>query len=124
MEAEKQAYWKQQTLQLYQLLLLLIQQCNTITKNEDEIIISILLLSYILIKKRRILRINKLKRRWWVRPINITRNFQGDFAHLFQELKYDKDMFFCYTRMDEETFNLLLHKIRKHLEKCFYTIKM
>lgn len=71
MEAEEQAYWKQQTLQLYQLLLLLVQQCNTITKNEDEIIISILLLSYILIKKRRILRINKLKRRWWVRPINI-----------------------------------------------------
>lgn len=53
-----------------------------------------------------------------MRPINNMRKYQGDFAHLFQELKYDKDMFFRYTRMDEDTFNLLLDKIGKHLEKC------
>lgn len=53
MEAEKQAYGMQLTLQLHHqlLLLLLLQQGNTITKTEDEITISILLLSYILIKK-------------------------------------------------------------------------
>ena len=84
---------------------------------EDEEICSLLLLiNYLLLKKRRSSK--KSKRRWWIRPINNMRIHQGDFAHLFQELKYDRDMFFRYTRMDEDTFNLLLNKIRRHLQKC------
>lgn len=65
--------------------------------------------------RRRLLK--KYKRRLWCRPINGLRFDQGDFAHLFQDLKEDSDMFFRYTRMNEDTFNLLLRKLRIHLQK-------
>ncbi|KYM96851.1 hypothetical protein ALC62_12479 [Cyphomyrmex costatus] len=45
------------------------------------------------------------------------RPYQGDFMHLFQELKHDADIFFKYTRMNEDTFNLLLSKLQPYLQK-------
>lgn len=63
-----------------------------------------------LYRRRRRCLLQKHKRRW-CRPINILRFYQGNFDHLFQELKQDSDMFFKYTRMNEDIFNLLLSKI-------------
>jgi len=45
------------------------------------------------------------------------RPYQGNFMHLFQKLKHDADIFFKYTRMNEDTFNLLLLKVRPYLQK-------
>lgn len=89
-------------------------------KTEDEVLYTILSFKYYIIinrrRRHRFLRKYK-KRRWWVRPINVMRDPQGDFAHLFQELKYDADIFFKYTRMNENIFNLLLCKVRPYLQK-------
>lgn len=85
---------------------------------EDEILYAFLNLSYYMLRKRykRHL-LKKYKRRWWCRPINTFRFYQGDFNHLFQELKQDADIFFKYTRMNVNTFNLLLSKLRRYLKK-------
>lgn len=85
---------------------------------EDEELCALLCVGYYVLRRsfrRRFAK--KCKRKWWVRPINDMRYYQGDFAHLFQELKDDTHMFFKYTRMNEEIFNLLLSKIRPHLQK-------
>lgn len=63
---------------------------------------------------------NKKKRRWWVRPINFNRTIQGDFLHLFQELKNDETMFFRYTRMNVATFNKLLNLIHPFIHKTHW----
>lgn len=49
-----------------------------------------------------------IHRKWLVRPINTRRMLQDDLHHLFQEMKEDADLFFRYTRMDVNTFNILL----------------
>lgn len=95
---------------------------NVIKMEDKEILYTILLLQYmILINRHRCLlkykrRVYK-RRRWWVHLINNMRNHQGDFAHLFQELRYDADIFFKYTRMNKDTFNLLLCKVQLYLQK-------
>jgi len=78
-----------------------------------------LYLTYYVLHRRRYRRclLKRCKRRWWCRPIKTLRFNQGDFDHLFQELKQDADMFFKYTRMNENTFNLLLSKVGQHLKK-------
>jgi len=81
---------------------------------EDKELLVFLYLTYYVLHRRRYRRclLKKYKRRWWCRPINTLRFNQGDFDHLFQELP----MFFKYTRMNENNFNLLLSKVG-HLEK-------
>lgn len=69
------------------------------------------------VRRRRIRRRRWINRRWWVRPINENRNAQGDYLHLFQELKEDETMFFRYTRMSKETFALLLRLVGPSLTK-------
>ncbi|XP_018575296.1 protein ALP1-like [Anoplophora glabripennis] len=56
-------------------------------------------------------------RRWWIRPINQRRKELGHFSTLFQELKADPELFFKYTRMDENTFYELLKIISPQLIK-------
>lgn len=58
-----------------------------------------------------------LNRRWWTRPINLRRSRQGDYLHLFQELKEDPSMFFNYTRMDLSSFYILLDLVSPYLKK-------
>lgn len=69
---------------------------------------------YIILKKRK-----KSKRwrdrKWLVRPINTRRMLQGDFQHFFQEMKEDPDLFFRYTRMDVNTFSILLTMLYPYL---------
>lgn len=66
---------------------------------------------------RRTYRKRWINRRWWVREINRNRNRQGDFNHLFQELKDDVDMFFRYTKMSVDAFYLLLELLKPYLRK-------
>lgn len=67
------------------------------------------------LKKRRSKR--WVNRRWWCRPVFDKKEEQGDFKHLFQELKHDRNMFFRYTRMNLETFNKLLNLLQVFLVK-------
>ncbi|XP_036141408.1 uncharacterized protein LOC118645103, partial [Monomorium pharaonis] len=60
---------------------------------------------------------NRRKRRFWVRLINENRIQQEDYLALFQELKDDSIMFFCYTRMTVDTFYMLLEMISLKLQK-------
>lgn len=69
---------------------------------------------YTVLKKKR-----KCKRwrnrKWLVRPINTRRILQGDFQNLFQEMKEDPDLFFRYTRMNVNTFSILLNMLFPYL---------
>lgn len=54
-------------------------------------------------------------RRWYVHPINQARELQGDYNTLFQQLKQHDTAFFRYTRMDVQSFNVLLELIGPHI---------
>lgn len=69
-------------------------------------------IQYLLLKRRK-------DRRWWVRSINSNRRNQGDYHNLIQEMRLqDPEMFFNYTRLNVDQFDLLLSwigpAIRKH----------
>lgn len=71
---------------------------------------------YMILRKRKKSKRWK-NRKWLVRPINTRRMQQGDFQHLFQEMKEDPDLFFRYTRMDMNTFSILLTMLFPYLSK-------
>ncbi|XP_067625733.1 putative nuclease HARBI1 [Eurosta solidaginis] len=57
-------------------------------------------------------------RRWWVRPVNLTREEEGFFKTCFQQLQEkDEEHFFKVTRMSTENFNLLLTLLREKLRR-------
>ena len=57
------------------------------------------------------------KHRFGVHPINRTRELLGEYHHLFQQLKGDREKFFQYIRMEERTFNIVLNAVTPYLEK-------
>ncbi|XP_018367085.1 PREDICTED: uncharacterized protein LOC108766804 [Trachymyrmex cornetzi] len=61
-----------------------------------------------------------LNRRWLVSPINQKRIQQGDYDHLFQEIKNDCDFFYRYTRMTLEHFEKLVELTKPYLIKKSY----
>uniref|UniRef100_A0A915KE83 DDE Tnp4 domain-containing protein n=1 Tax=Romanomermis culicivorax TaxID=13658 RepID=A0A915KE83_ROMCU len=61
-------------------------------------------------------RIKKRKRRWYVRPINISRNLTSVHHNLIKELRTrDRKMYFTYFRMSPEQFDHLLSKLQPDL---------
>lgn len=57
-------------------------------------------------------------RRWWVRPVNITRDEEGFYKTCVQQLKEkDEEHFFKATRMNVGSFNLLLELLKEKLER-------
>lgn len=65
------------------------------------------------IKKRQ-----RCKRRWWVRPNNLTRNIAGFFNASFLPMKQmDPEVFFQHTRMTKNLYDLLLNLVEKDLTK-------
>lgn len=86
--------------------------------NDDFLILSFLQLCLLALLQKRNRKKRWLRRRWWVRPINVARPMYGDYEHLFHELKYnDPDIFFRFVRMREETFSLLLEMTKPFLTK-------
>lgn len=86
------------------------------TEEEELLALLIVIISvYYIMRKRRSFR--WINREYWVRPINMRRSNQGDFNHLFQEMKDDPHMFFRYTRMSVCVFNQLLKIMRPFLTK-------
>lgn len=85
---------------------------------ENLFLLFVLTAGCILFKRRK--RISR--RRWGVRPINACRDQQGEFFHLFQEMKNDPEMFFTYTRMSVDKFYMLLEMVslflpeRRHMK--------
>ncbi|XP_029168797.1 protein ANTAGONIST OF LIKE HETEROCHROMATIN PROTEIN 1-like isoform X2 [Nylanderia fulva] len=77
------------------------------------------MLLYKLLKRKK-KQIRWYKRRWYVRPINQLRYKYGDYETLYQELKNDTYLFFCYTRMNLCLFNKLLQLTEPHLTKNSY----
>lgn len=71
------------------------------------------LLLLLLIRRRR----RRKKRKLWVHPILETRNYNGEFNHLFSELRLDEEKFFNYFRMSISSFdelcNILKDKIKR-----------
>lgn len=57
------------------------------------------------------------KRRYGVHPVNRYRNEYGEFHHLYKQLKKYPERFFQYMRMSVETFDLLLQKVERNIEK-------
>lgn len=86
--------------------------------NEEELLIHALFILIIGIYVLKI-RISRYwtNREYWVRPINMNCFHQGDFNYLFQEIKKDPCMFFCYTRMSVPIFNQLLEMMKPVLTK-------
>lgn len=50
----------------------------------------------------------KRKSRFWIHPINLQRRLQGDFYHLVQELRLDRERHYQYFRMSAEQMDTLL----------------
>lgn len=74
-------------------------------------IIFIMVKAVILVRKR-------LRRRWWVRPVNVNRNDLGFQQIGFAKLKAnDKEHFFKATRMTVEKFNALLILLKERLQR-------
>ncbi|XP_017492643.1 PREDICTED: uncharacterized protein LOC108380760 [Rhagoletis zephyria] len=57
-------------------------------------------------------------RRWWVHPVNITREEEGFFKTCIQQLKEkDEEHFFKATRINVSSFNLLLSLLKERMER-------
>lgn len=60
----------------------------------------------------------KAVRRWWVRPINRSRDQHGYFTNVFEEMKAtDHEEFNSFTRMWPEHFEILLDLVEPFLRK-------
>ncbi|XP_036338683.1 protein ALP1-like [Rhagoletis pomonella] len=60
----------------------------------------------------------RLKRRWWIRPVNLTRNNLSFHHTCFAQLKLkDEEHFFKATRMNIEKFKVLLTLLRGRLQR-------
>ena len=55
-------------------------------------------------------------RQYWVHLINERRKELGDFHHLFNDLREDRERFKNYPRMDINTFDSILDMIRTDME--------
>ena len=55
-------------------------------------------------------------RQYWVHPINERREELGEFHHLFNDLREDRERFKNYHRMDINTFDSILDIIRTDIE--------
>lgn len=60
---------------------------------------------------------SKKKRKYWVHPINTTREEQGEFSSIFQDLLKDEQRFYIYFRMSINSFNELYNIIKPEIEK-------
>lgn len=86
--------------------------------NEEEMLIyatAMFIFGLFILKKRISFRWEN--RKFYVRPINMRRSDQGDFYHLFQEMKDDLEMFFRYTRMSLCIFDQLCTMMKPFLTK-------
>ncbi|KAK5643399.1 hypothetical protein RI129_007244 [Pyrocoelia pectoralis] len=83
--------------------------------DEIDVGIGLLILECLLnIKKKKA----KRQRRWWVRPIYMSRIRQGHFHNLVQEMRLsDSDSFFQFTRMNYELYEELCRLTHKDLRK-------
>ena len=57
------------------------------------------------------------RRRFWVHPIVANRPAQGDYEHLYFQLRQDDDKFQEYFRLTVEQFDWLLDKVKDQIEK-------
>ena len=60
----------------------------------------------------------KKKRRWYVRPLNISRPLKGEFSTLLKDIRYhgDSEIHHRYFRMSEERFNDLVCRLENKLK--------
>ena len=56
-------------------------------------------------------------RRCWIHEINLSRPRHGEFERLYKELRRYNDKFHSYLRMNQDTFDILLEKLKSKLEK-------
>lgn len=57
------------------------------------------------------------KRKYWVNDLYKTRKTESEYVRLFNELKQQPSKFFQYFRMSESTFDYILHKIERRIQK-------
>ena len=57
------------------------------------------------------------RRRFWVHPIVARRAEQGDYEHLYEELRQDGQRFQEYFRLSVEQFDWVLDKVKSRIEK-------
>ena len=76
-----------------------------------------LLLLLLLKKKQRLARRRTYGRRFWVHPINRTREINGLYSHLFNELRNDEARFQKYFSMTPSNYDFLLSLIRPLITK-------
>ncbi|KAM3909895.1 uncharacterized protein RB166_021521 [Leptodactylus fuscus] len=65
----------------------------------------------------------KLRRKYWVHPLNIKRPSSGSFAMLYQELRLFPDKFAKFLRMTPEAFDRLLGMLADHLHRQDTTMR-
>ena len=80
--------------------------------DQEDIILLLILIVIALVLE------NPCTRRWWVRPLFLLRARAGQYHQHFRFMREnDKEMFFEYTRLTVEQFDLLLELVGPSLEK-------
>nr|CAH7733524.1 unnamed protein product [Callosobruchus chinensis] len=59
----------------------------------------------------------KIKRKYWIHPINQSREYNGTFHTLFQELRRDESKFFNFFRMAVASFDELHGKLISKIQR-------
>ena len=60
---------------------------------------------------------HRARRRFWVHPIVGRRPAQGDYEHLYMELRQDEQKFREYFRLSVDQFDWVLDKVKAQIEK-------
>lgn len=88
---------------------------------QKQLLVSFLLYVIVILHKMKNKKKHKrwVNRRWYVRPINKNRRYQGEYNNLFRELKKSKDirMFFEYSRMRFSHFDQLVQLVKPQVTK-------
>ena len=78
---------------------------------EGEDKVTTVIISAILLRRRR----RKRSKRFWIRPIFMRRQQQGEYHNLLKEMRLsDEESHFRYLRMPKERFDLLLSQVNEH----------
>ena len=67
--------------------------------------------------QRRLRRIKRRERRWWVHPLNAVRLDEGQYHTIMDKLNTDPDKLYDYFRMSQTSFKELLDLLEPHIKK-------
>lgn len=63
------------------------------------------------------IKLRRIKRKYWIHPINQCREEMGTFYTIFEELRRDGSKFFNFFRMSTASFDELHEKLKNEIQR-------